>query len=60
MQVLSLLVAGKTNKEIADQLSITTGTVELHVTHILTKLHCETRVQAIIQAISQGLVKTQR
>lgn len=57
MQVLSLLVTGNINKEIAQQLCITTGTVELHVTHILTKLHCETRTQAVAKAISEGLVR---
>ncbi|MFL5657073.1 MAG: response regulator transcription factor, partial [Ktedonobacteraceae bacterium] len=56
MQVLSLLVAGKTNKEIAEHLSITVGTVELHITHILTKLRCETHTQAVAKAISEGLV----
>ena len=56
MQVLTLLAAGRTNKEIAAQLSITVGTVELHVTHILTKLQCETRTQAATYAVAQGWV----
>lgn len=56
MQVLALLATGKTNKEIAEQLCITSRTAELHVTHILMKLQCETRTQAVAKAIYEGLV----
>jgi len=57
LQVLSQLAAGKTNKEIATALSLSVGTVELHVSHILTKLGCDTRTQAATYAIAQGWVK---
>ncbi|GAC1349422.1 MAG: hypothetical protein NVSMB27_22430 [Ktedonobacteraceae bacterium] len=57
MQVLIQLAAGRTNKEIAAALSISIGTVELHVSHILTKLSCETRTQAATSAIAKGWVK---
>jgi len=57
MQVLIQLAAGRTNKEIAAALSISIGTVELHVSHILTKLGCETRTQAATSAITKGWVK---
>lgn len=57
VQVLVEICAGLTNKEIANNLSISEGTVELHVNHILTKLNCETRVQAATYAIKQGWVK---
>ena len=57
MQVLIQLAAGKTNREIAAALSLSVGTVELHVSHILTKLGCETRTQAAAYAIAKGWVK---
>lgn len=55
-QVLLQLAAGRTNREIAEALHISVGTVELHVNHILTKLDCETRTQAATYAITQGWV----
>lgn len=56
MRVLSQLAAGQTNKEIASTLSISVGTVELHVTHILTKLDGQTRLQAVTYALTKGWV----
>ncbi len=56
MQVLSQLAAGRTNREIATALSLSEGTVELHVSHILAKLDCETRTQAAAYAIAHGWV----
>lgn len=56
MQVLSQLAAGRTNRDIATALSLSEGTVELHVSHILAKLDCETRTQAAAHAIAKGWV----
>ncbi len=56
-QVLLQLATGRTNREIAATLHISSGTVELHVTHILAKLGCETRTQAAAYAIARGWVK---
>ena len=56
-EVLKQLAAGKTNKEIATALHISIGTVELHVSHILDKLGCESRTQAATYALEQGWVK---
>lgn len=58
LQTLQLLAAGKTNNEIARTLGISLSTVELHVTHILTKLNCENRTQAVVHAVSKGWVTT--
>jgi predicted ATPase/DNA-binding CsgD family transcriptional regulator/transcriptional regulator with XRE-family HTH domain len=44
-EVASLVAKGRTNREIAGQLVITEGTVEVHVKHILSKLACTTRTQ---------------
>ena len=56
MQVLLQVAGGRTNKEIASVLSISPGTVEVHVSHILAKLGCETRTQVATYAIAQGWV----
>jgi len=56
-QVLLQLATGRTNREIASALHISTGTVELHVTHILNKLGFGTRTQAATYAIAKGWVK---
>jgi DNA-binding NarL/FixJ family response regulator len=54
--VLSLLAAGKANKEIARELSIGETTVKSHVRHILSKLGVESRTQAALHAVRRGLL----
>jgi RNA polymerase sigma factor (sigma-70 family) len=49
--VLELLVQGRTNPQIADQLGITANTVKKHVDHILQKLHVSTRAAAVAVAL---------
>jgi DNA-binding NarL/FixJ family response regulator len=56
VQVLRLMVVGKSNKEIGSSLSVTEGTVKVHVTHILAKLGASGRVEAIMVAAQRGLV----
>jgi DNA-binding CsgD family transcriptional regulator/tetratricopeptide (TPR) repeat protein len=56
-EVLELLVEGKTNPEIADQLYISPRTVSVHVTHILEKLGVENRSAAVGFAFRAGMVK---
>lgn len=46
-EVLDLLVLGKSNKEIANDLKLSTNTVKVHVTDILRKLRVSSRAQAI-------------
>lgn len=58
-QVLSLLAQGKSNKEIASYLQIAEDTVKSHIRHILTKLGVQSRTQAVILAIRQGLVASE-
>ena len=57
-EVLRLLVQGKTNPEIAQQLMISVGTVKIHVEHILAKLRVSDRTQAAVRAIELGLLRT--
>jgi ATP/maltotriose-dependent transcriptional regulator MalT len=52
--VLELLVAGHSNREIASALFIAESTAELHVSRVLGKLGCATRAQAAVRAVSQG------
>lgn len=56
-EVLELLIWGKTNKQIASDLSITENTVKNHLKNILEKLHLQNRVQVAAYALKQGLLK---
>lgn len=53
--VLALLASGKSNRQIADELTISERTVRTHVSSILTKLNLTSRTQAALLAIQQGL-----
>ena len=55
-EVLSVLVDGRTNREIAERLFISERTVAVHVRRILSKLDVSGRVQAAGLAIRLGLV----
>lgn len=54
--VLRQLALGRSNKEIADALSISDETVKTHVSNVFSKLQVENRAQAIVQALKRGLV----
>jgi DNA-binding NarL/FixJ family response regulator len=53
-EILQLVAAGMSNKEIANELTITEGTVKNHVHNSLEKLHLTNRVQAAAYAVRQG------
>lgn len=55
--VVREIVHGRSNKEIADVLGIATGTVKLHVVHLLEKLGVRDRTQAASVAIQRGIVR---
>lgn len=56
LEVLRLLSAGMTNKEIASRLGITEHTIKFHVNAILGKLDAETRTEAVVHAARLGIV----
>lgn len=54
-QVLAELTQGRTNREIADRLFVSTRTVATHIEHILTKLDVPNRAAAAGRAAGWGL-----
>jgi DNA-binding NarL/FixJ family response regulator len=56
VEVLRQVALGRSNKEVADALSISEETVKTHVGKVLAKLQVENRAQAIVQALKRGLV----
>jgi DNA-binding NarL/FixJ family response regulator len=56
MEVLELIVKGRSNKEIAGELKISEATVKSHVNNLLSKLGVTDRTQAATTALQRGLV----
>jgi LuxR family maltose regulon positive regulatory protein len=56
LEVLAHLVSGLTNRQIAEQLIVSTGTVKTHVHNICAKLGAENRTSAAARARELGLV----
>ncbi|MDQ2783741.1 MAG: LuxR C-terminal-related transcriptional regulator [Chloroflexota bacterium] len=54
--VVALLVTGKTNRRIAEELFIVEKTVELHLSHSMRKLGLHTRAELAVWAVNNGLV----
>jgi serine/threonine protein kinase len=50
VEILGLIVAGYSNKQIAQELFVELSTVKWHITQIYNKLHVRTRYQAILRA----------
>lgn len=55
-EVLRALAAGLSNREIAERLVITEGTVKNHVSSLLAKLEVRDRTQAVLKAQALGLL----
>ncbi len=55
-EVLRYLVKGLIKKEIAEQLSISQHTVDMHLRSVYRKLHVRSQTEAVSTALRQGLV----
>ncbi len=56
LDVLSLVAQGATDKEVADELSVSVHTVKSHMRNILSKLHMSHRREAAVYALREGLI----
>jgi LuxR family maltose regulon positive regulatory protein len=56
LELLGLIAAGRSNKEIASQLFISLGTVKRHTVNIFTKLDVQNRTEAVAKARQLGLL----
>ncbi|MGA2159271.1 MAG: response regulator transcription factor [Dehalococcoidia bacterium] len=57
LEVLRLMASGVSNKDIAEQLSITQSTVKTHITSIFQKLNVTTRTEAVTTALRKGMIQ---
>jgi LuxR family maltose regulon positive regulatory protein len=56
LEILRLVAGGATNRDVADALVITVGTVKSHLNRIMGKLGARNRVEAVAKAQALGLV----
>jgi DNA-binding NarL/FixJ family response regulator len=56
IEIVRMVASGLRNKEIADKLSISEGTVKIHLHHIYEKLHLNGRLELALYAQDRGLV----
>ena len=56
LEVLTLVVEGLSNQEIADRLFVSAETVKTHMRHLMEKLAVSDRTQAAVKALREGLV----
>jgi DNA-binding NarL/FixJ family response regulator len=56
VDILRLIVQGRSNKEISTALNVSDGSVRLYVSRVLEKLDVADRTQAAVKAIKSGLV----
>ena len=55
LEILQLVIAGKTNRAIAGEIYISEKTVEFHLDHIYTKIGGRTRLMAGVWAMQHGI-----
>jgi NarL family two-component system response regulator LiaR len=56
-EVLALMVAGLSNPEIAERLTVSRSTAKFHVSRILSKLNVSNRTEAVALTIQHGLLE---
>ncbi len=57
LQVAQLVAQGLINKEIADRLHLSTGTIKIYVGEVLAKLSLRTRVDLAVWAVRNGKIE---
>ena len=58
VEVLTLVIEGKSSKEVAEQLFVSKRTVDFHLANIYDKLGVTNRVQAFREATRRGLTSS--
>ena len=56
LEILKLISQGGSNREIANSLNISEGTVRVHASNIFAKLGCSDRAQAVTEAFKRGII----
>lgn len=56
IEVLGLLAAGRSTRQMAEQLYVSQATVRTHVEHVLGKLQAHSRLEAVVMATRKGLL----
>lgn len=56
IEILQQVAEGNRNRDIADRLFISEGTVKVHIKHIMEKLGANDRTQAITIAVRRGII----
>ncbi|MEW8183430.1 MAG: two-component system response regulator NarL, partial [Candidatus Thiodiazotropha endolucinida] len=54
-EILQCIAQGQSNKQIANVLNISEGTVKVHVKHLLKKLNLHSRTEAAVWALKEGI-----
>lgn len=57
LEVLELLAAGRSNKEIAHRLEVSPNTVKTHIARLFEKLEVRRRTEAIVKARELGVIR---
>lgn len=57
LEVLELLAAGRSNKEIANRLNVSPNTIKTHVANLFGKLEVKRRTEAILRARELGMIR---
>jgi DNA-binding NarL/FixJ family response regulator len=57
LEILQLVARGLSNKEIADQLVVSSTTIKTHVGRVLMKLALRDRIQAVVFAYENGVIR---
>jgi DNA-binding NarL/FixJ family response regulator len=55
-KILGLFAAGKTTKEVAEELQISASTLRNHISHINQKLHTRSRTEAVMRSLKRGII----